>query len=209
MTQSRHIRRTPASLARIITPAPPTIEHQPWGDVIWSVELISWMRDAWNAGLPTWAVAQRVGQGVTRNQVAGIKSRNEGFELRASPIIRGGARKVTLARAPRVTLAVVEVERPAIVPVHPHSRPRLPLCFEETWDTEYPRISVAQMIREERAVPAPAAPVIQMPAVRGRCEWRDGDRPRSFVQCETRDMPGKSWCECHARRVFVRRADAA
>jgi hypothetical protein len=219
--------RSRARQAHIVTPPLPPVTYH-GGKVLWSPELLEWLRNAWASGLPGQAIADRMGHGITKNSVIGKKGRSPGFIDRPSPIVR----LTTPEQETRIKELILLNRSPKDI-----SR-----MTGTTTDQIY-RVRIREMLppagrvvvrRTERVVPRlfdqppmmPTKPVCAAPpraevvAFAGgstrRCQfplWGDSERPKftadgSPLVCGDGTVAGGSWCPAHWAVCFSGRRAA-
>ena len=191
-------------------PPAPKIERERNNDVIWTPGAIAWIRDAWITGLSAKAIADRFGQGVTKNHIVGVKSRNPGFGDRGSPIIRQGDGRAAAdvprcrqvgarpTRAPKVTLPPVATSKPGALTAQ--------LVGSGAWnagmDEEFPREEpVVVLLRE---VPVRVTPVVVFkPRAASACCFPIGDPgTKGFRFCDDTAVSGRPYCDEHCATAY-------
>lgn len=212
----------------IPTPPAPKIERERNNDVIWTPEAIEWVRNAWITGLSTKAIADRFGQGGTKNHIVGVKSRNPGFDNRPSPIrqpLPSKGRPVTITPGVEAhirELAANGIGTGTIARLVGVSRDivRRALGLRGAWVARpaIPPVATAAPVMAKKPVfvapTVPTATVFHFPSA-GRCCWLAGDGPKTYRQCKAMAVTGPdvrrphSYCGEHRALAYTRRADAA
>jgi GcrA cell cycle regulator len=176
--------------------------------MVWDEETIRLLRDLWTQGHSTAEIGRRLG--VSKNAIVG-KAHRLDLDARPSPIRRDGAKTA--------------VERPACYPRT--AGPTLPpLASAGGQGVAAPppnvqplRVTLAQLPHQSLgprpAMPSPpASRPAQSPApVQGRrsapsCCWPLGEPgTKAFRFCDDISVPGKPYCDEHARLAYVRVRD--
>lgn len=178
--------------------------------MVWDEETIRNLKDLWSQGLSTAAIGRRLG--VSKNAIVGKAHRLE-LDARPSPIRRDGVKTV--------------VDRP---PAYPRmAGPTLP-PLASTGAASIASPTNVQPLRSPAAFgprslpPAPVAaavprPIIPSAPIQARrsapsCCWPIGEPgTKTFRFCDDTSMPGKPYCEDHAKLAYVkirdRKEDAA
>ena len=153
----------------------------------WTAERVETLEQLWRSGRSASQIAQALG-GVTRNAVIG-KAHRLGLMGRPSPIRDGQTveRPVRVAAAPRAAVPKPVPRPPAV---------RAPV------------------------EPTPIAPVVELAGdasatiltlTERMCKWPIGDpRDEDFHFCGGANVPGRPYCDHHARRAYqvpTRRGD--
>jgi GcrA cell cycle regulator len=154
---------------------------------IWSAELVGELRQAWDDGLTTREIAERMGRGITRNAVIG-KAYRLRLERRMPPQPRP---KPTV---PRPRLVVVKPAKPR-TPAVPLAPPPPPTPPPPT----------------PRPLPLPTAPprmrrlqLVDLAA--HHCRWIEGDTHSQFYFCAADRDSGCAYCPHHQMRAYARTA---
>ena len=175
--------------------------------MVWNEETIRQLRALWAEGHSTAEIGRRLG--VSKNAIVGKAHRLE-LDARPSPIRRESAKPQSERTTPPQRLA-----GPTLPPLASASVPPPVVKI----DTPPPRRPVAPVLRAGAAVPAPAAKV-EPPAVRAvppqttfrrsapTCCWPIGEPgTKTFRFCDDLSMPGKPYCDEHAKIAYVRIKD--
>jgi hypothetical protein len=211
-------RKARARSASIITPPLPPVTYH--GDkVLWSPELLEWLRNAWASGLPGQEIANRMGHGITKNAVCGKKGRSPGFTNRPSPIVRlttpeqetrikelilsgkmpKQISKMTGATTDQIYRVRVREKLPPVGKVVARkSEPTLPPAL-------YDPLSAATAW-----IPWNRGEVVFLPVgSSGRCCWLDGEDRKTYRRCEAMAATGEglpkpwSYCRLHRSTAYV------
>ncbi|HBK08667.1 MAG TPA: GcrA cell cycle regulator [Acetobacteraceae bacterium] len=181
--------------------------------MVWNDETIRLLRDLWTQGLSTAEIGRRLG--VSKNAIVGKAHRLE-LDARPSPIRRdtkpASERSVTLPRVAGPTLPPLtstDVQPVAAPPPPPTNvQPLRPV------QAAGPRPVAAQPV----IVPAPRQAMHSAPIQARRsapsCCWPIGEPgTKSFRFCDDMSVPGKPYCDEHAKVAYVkirdRKEDAA
>jgi GcrA cell cycle regulator len=200
--------------------------------MVWNEETIRHLRDLWAEGHSTAEIGRRLG--VSKNAIVG-KAHRLDLDARPSPIRREGPRppadrSAALARLggptlpPLASAVVPAAATPAYVAPRPASpRPAAaqpitaparaaPICNVQplrALPPEAPRPAVAPA---PAPVPAPR-PVMPPASAQPRrsaaaCCWPIGEPgTRTFRFCDDSSLPGKPYCDEHAKVAYVRIRD--
>nr|WP_294563484.1 GcrA family cell cycle regulator [uncultured Rhodopila sp.] len=200
--------------------------------MVWNEETIRHLRDLWAEGHSTAEIGRRLG--VSKNAIVG-KAHRLDLDARPSPIRREGPRppserSAALARLAGPTLpplASAIVPAPA-APVYAAPRPAAPRPAAPPppgTPNQPASVSNVQPLRalspeapRPAAAPAPAPvppprPAMPPPSVQPRrsaaaCCWPIGEPgTKTFRFCDDSSLPGKPYCDEHARLAYVRIRD--
>lgn len=153
----------------------------------WPEETIQQLRNLWDEGLSTAAIAMRLG--VTKNAVVG-KAHRLDLPGRPSPIRREGDPRPRAPRAPprpRDTLPLLDCLRGATSGPEPR-KPYVPRII-------HPEAKV------ERPVAVKTGPLIA-------CCWPLGDpKAKDFRFCSDPSEPGRPYCTKHVELAYVKLRD--
>lgn len=168
--------------------------------MVWNEETIRQLRDLWAEGHSTAEIGRRLG--VSKNAIVG-KAHRLDLEARPSPIRRDGVKSdsdrpsYTRAAGPTLPpLASMRSAEPPVANVAPLRRP-----------------VVASPVKAPQPAPAPLMlqpaprPVLSASTRRPApsCCWPIGEPgTKSFRFCDDASLPGKPYCEQHARVAYVR-----
>lgn len=166
--------------------------------MVWNEETIRHLKDLWAEGHSTAEIGRRLG--VSKNAIVGKAHRLE-LDARPSPI----RRDIVRPESARLPVA----QRPNV--------PTLPPLASAS-SQPAPAANVQPLRRPEpvpaKVPPAPPAPVIRpiaaTPVRRSApsCCWPIGEPgTRDFRFCDDASMPGKPYCEEHAKLAYVRVKD--
>jgi GcrA cell cycle regulator len=170
--------------------------------MVWNDETIQILRDLWEQGHSTAEIGRRLC--VTKNAIVG-KAHRLDLTARPSPIRRGVARPA--------------IERPPAPPrVEGPTLPPLASAVAHSFTTQVirPALPPGPVPAPKPSVPAalpPVRAVMQSPPIQHRrsapsCCWPIGEPgKRDFHFCDGPSMPGKPYCEDHARLAYVRVRD--
>ncbi len=199
--------------------------------MVWDEETIRSLRDLWAQGLSTAEIGRRLG--VSKNAIVG-KAHRLDLDARPSPIRRDAAKPATERAAPLPRMAGptlpplassgVEVypppamEQPAVSPP-PVVTPAVLEAVEVLSSNVQPlRPAPAIVMRPAALPPAPvitASPRVIMPSmpIQARrstpsCCWPIGEPgTKAFRFCDDASLPGKPYCDEHAKLAYVRIRD--
>jgi GcrA cell cycle regulator len=173
--------------------------------MVWDDETIRNLRDLWAQGLSTAEIGRRLS--VSKNAIVG-KAHRLDLDARPSPIRRDGP-KPAAERTPAYprmagpTLPPLPSAGAAPVPPPPSNvQPLRPAPV-----TTPRRVSIAPV-----AAPPPR-PVMPAPSIQTRrpapsCCWPIGEPgTKTFRFCDDASVPGKPYCDEHARIAYVRIRD--
>jgi GcrA cell cycle regulator len=173
--------------------------------MVWDEETIRLLRDLWAQGHSTAEIGRRLG--VSKNAIVGKAHRLE-LDARPSPIKRDVVKPAS--------------ERPPCLRAGP-TLPPLPSANVQAFSaTPTPSnlrpLRAAPTLNPRPVSPAPAAPLVQRPAmpsaqIQSRrpapsCCWPIGEPgTKSFRFCDDLSIPGKPYCDQHAKLAYVRVRD--
>jgi GcrA cell cycle regulator len=186
--------------------------------MVWNEDTIGHLRELWAEGHSTAEIGRRLG--VSKNAIVGKAHRLE-LDGRPSPIRRDGPKPAAERPAafPRVAGPTLPPLASAII--HPLTAPQVPARVAVAPTPAVP-VSNVQALRPVpdlvvRAVAPPsAAPVRQSiaptPMASRRsapaCCWPIGDPgTKAFRFCDDVSLPGKPYCDDHAKLAYVRIRD--
>jgi GcrA cell cycle regulator len=195
--------------------------------MVWNEETIRHLRDLWAEGHSTAEIGRRLG--VSKNAIVG-KAHRLDLDARPSPIRREGPRAATERSAPlaRVAgptlppLASAIVPPPAAVHAAPRPRPTVPPLGAPipaaSFSNIQPLRALSPAAPRPAAAPSPAAvpaprPMIAPPSFQPRrsaadCCWPIGEPgTKTFRFCDDTSLPGKPYCDEHAKLAYVRIRD--
>jgi GcrA cell cycle regulator len=172
-------------------------------DMVWDDETIRLLRELWTQGHSTAEIGRRLG--VSKNAIVG-KAHRLDLDARPSPIRRdtskpAGDRPSPCLRAAGPTL------------------PPLPSAAVQASATSAPSnvrpLRMPPVLISRPVLPAPIAPVAPRPMmppaqIQSRrsapsCCWPIGEPgTKSFRFCDDTSMPGKPYCDEHAKLAYVR-----
>jgi len=168
--------------------------------MVWDEETIRLLRDLWAQGHSTAEIGRRLG--VSKNAIVGKAHRLE-LDARPSPIKRDVVKPAS--------------ERPLPCLRAGPTLPPLPSANVQAFSA-MPAPSNLRPLRTAPVSPAPAAalaprPVMPSPQIQSRrpapsCCWPIGEPgTKSFRFCDGLSMPGKPYCDQHAKLAYVRVRD--
>jgi GcrA cell cycle regulator len=173
--------------------------------MVWDEDTIRHLRDLWTQGLSTAEIGRRLN--VSKNAIVG-KAHRLDLDARPSPIRR-------------------DVTKPATErqPAYPRmAGPTLPPLPSAGVASIMPTLSNVQALRPNPVigsrpmVPAPVAPPAPRPVVPSTtiqarrsapsCCWPIGEPgTKTFRFCDDTSVPGKPYCDTHAKLAYVRIRD--
>jgi GcrA cell cycle regulator len=143
------------------------------------------LRVYWNADVPTAEIGRRLG--ASKSAIVG-KAQRLGLPRKPSPIRRNGAGLSEIPRAARQTLAALA-----------------------SLDTLSPIVEAPPVVAAYPVISAPIPAPPPAPFVRSRtaiCCWPIGEPgTKTFRFCDDTSVPGKPYCDEHARLAFVKIRD--
>jgi GcrA cell cycle regulator len=195
--------------------------------MVWNEETIRHLRDLWAEGHSTAEIGRRLG--VSKNAIVG-KAHRLDLDARPSPIRRDGPKPASERPAPYPRVAGPTLPPLASAAIHPASLPATPLRVPAL-----PAATV-QPLRVMSPPPRPVAvagvgpgavrpaasplhavqslrPAITAPPVQTRrsapaCCWPIGEPgTKAFRFCDDTSLPGKPYCDEHAKLAYVRIRD--
>ncbi|HEY4044310.1 MAG TPA: GcrA family cell cycle regulator [Rhodopila sp.] len=172
--------------------------------MVWDDETIRLLRDLWAQGHSTAEIGRRLG--VSKNAIVG-KAHRLDLDARPSPIRRDAA-KPPVDRAS----AYPRMAGPTLPPLASATVPAA------AGPTNVQTFRVAPTLSPRPISPVPAAPpaprpVMQSVPVQSRrpapsCCWPIGEPgTKTFRFCDDVSMPGKPYCDDHAKLAYVRIRD--
>jgi GcrA cell cycle regulator len=180
--------------------------------MVWSEETILQLRELWAQGHSTAEIGRRLG--VSKNAIVGKAHRLE-LAARPSPIRRDGP-----ARCHDRPEAPLRTEGPTLPPLASAALPPSPAVANVHSIRPAPTQTPATLSSVDRRALTPptqtASPVRAVPAsppVQHRrpapsCCWPIGEPgKKDFRFCDDVSIPGKPYCEEHARLAYVRIRD--
>ena len=190
--------------------------------MVWDEETIRLLKDLWIQGLSTAEIGRRLG--VSKNAIVGKAHRLE-LEARPSPIRRDGAKPTTDRPLPCPRMAGPTLPPLASTDVQPIPPSVATQPFQSSSSISNIRplrpATVTPPLSVDRASAAPAAPRPALPSASFQsrrpapsCCWPIGEPgTRTFRFCDDLSLPGKPYCDEHARLAYVkvrdRKEDAA
>jgi GcrA cell cycle regulator len=199
--------------------------------MVWNEETIRHLRDLWAEGHSTAEIGRRLG--VSKNAIVG-KAHRLDLDARPSPIRREGPKPAPERSAPLARLAgpTLPPLASAIVPppasqVHAVPRPAAPRPaapplaapgLAATISNIQPLRALSPAAPRPAIAPAPAMvvpprPVMPPPSAQPRrsaaaCCWPIGEPgTKTFRFCDDTSLPGKPYCDEHAKLAYVRIRD--
>jgi GcrA cell cycle regulator len=175
--------------------------------MVWNEETIRQLKDLWAEGHSTAEIGRRLG--VSKNAIVGKAHRLE-LDARPSPIRRESGKSDSDRPAPfprpagptLPPLASASVPPPMVrldPPAPRRPAPAMPVA-------RAPIASQPPMRQEPPPVRAVSTPLVRRSAA--TCCWPIGEPgTKSFRFCDDASLPGKPYCDEHARLAYVRIKD--
>ncbi len=175
--------------------------------MVWDDETIRLLRDLWTQGHSTAEIGRRLG--VSKNAIVG-KAHRLDLDARPSPIRRDVVKPAADRPAPFPRMA-----GPTLPPLaSANATASLPAPIPTNIQTLRPAVALSP----RPVAPAPAAPPVSRPAVPAApvqtrrsapsCCWPIGEPgSKTFRFCDDTSVPGKPYCDEHARLAYVRIRD--
>jgi GcrA cell cycle regulator len=175
--------------------------------MVWDDETIRLLRDLWTQGHSTAEIGRRLG--VSKNAIVG-KAHRLDLEARPSPIRRDVVKPATDRPAPYPRMA-----GPTLPPLASANASGL---SPASVPTNVQAFRAPVVLGPRPMPPAPVAPpaprpVMSAPPVQARrsapsCCWPIGEPgTKAFRFCDDTSVPGKPYCDEHARLAYVRIRD--
>jgi GcrA cell cycle regulator len=172
--------------------------------MVWNEETIRSLKDLWTEGHSTAEIGRRLG--VSKNAIVG-KAHRLDLDARPSPIRREplpppADRCGTYSRASEPTLPPLPSANvgPAPAELASNVQPLRPAPAAEPVATVEPERAPVPVMRPSAPVPA------RRPAP--SCCWPIGDPgTKAFRFCDDASLPGKPYCDEHAKLAYVRIRD--
>jgi GcrA cell cycle regulator len=175
--------------------------------MVWDDETIRLLRDLWTQGHSTAEIGRRLC--VSKNAIVG-KAHRLDLEARPSPIRRDVVKPA--------------VDRPACYPrmggqtLPPLASANAPVLLPPSVSTNVQPLRTQVVLGQRPNSPAPPAPLAPRPAMPAApvqtrrsapsCCWPIGEPgTKTFRFCDDVSMPGKPYCDEHARLAYVRIRD--
>jgi GcrA cell cycle regulator len=181
--------------------------------MVWDDETIRLLRDLWSQGHSTAEIGRRLG--VSKNAIVG-KAHRLDLDARPSPIRRDGAKPATDRPAAHPRMAGPTLPPLASANAHPIVPTVPPSNIQPL------RLASSMGPRPVATVPVPPPaprPVMPSAPIQARrsapsCCWPIGEPgTKAFRFCDDASMPGKPYCDEHAKLAYVkirdRKEDAA
>lgn len=175
--------------------------------MVWDDETIRLLRDLWTQGHSTAEIGRRLG--VSKNAIVG-KAHRLDLDARPSPIRRDVAKPVTdrPASYPRMAGPTLPPLASADVPAATAPAPTVHVQMFRPPVAMGPR----PMTPVPQAAPAPrpvqASAPVQPRRSAPSCCWPIGDPgTKTFRFCDDASVPGKPYCDEHAKLAYVRIRD--
>jgi GcrA cell cycle regulator len=174
--------------------------------MVWDEETIHLLRDLWTQGHSTAEIGRRLG--VSKNAIVG-KAHRLDLDARPSPI-RRDVKQVPDRPSPYSRTAGPTLPPLASTSVQVFSAPLAPSNVRP--------LRAAPALSPRPVSPAPVAPLTPRPPIpsspiQGRrsapsCCWPIGEPgTKTFRFCDDTSMPGKPYCDQHAKLAYVRIRD--
>jgi hypothetical protein len=211
-------RKARSRSASIITPPLPPVTYH-GGKVLWSPELLEWLRNAWALGLPGTEIANRMGHGITKNAVCGKKGRSPGFTNRPSPIVRLTTEDqekeikelILLGKMPKQISKMTGATTDQIYRVRVREKlPPVSKVITRKSEPTLPPILYGPLSAALTWTTPNRGEVVFLPVgSSGRCCWLDGESPKTFRQCEAMTASGEdvprpwSYCRLHRSVAYI------
>jgi GcrA cell cycle regulator len=171
--------------------------------MVWDDDIIRLLRDLWMQGHSTAEIGRRLG--VSKNAIVGKAHRLE-LDARPSPIRRDVVKPATDRPAPYPRMAGPTL--PPLASAHPYG----------VTATSAPHIQPLRpgvVVGPRPAAVVAGAPVVSRPAapIQTRrsapsCCWPIGEPgTKTFRFCDDTSVPGKPYCDEHARLAYVKIRD--
>jgi GcrA cell cycle regulator len=178
--------------------------------MVWDEETIRHLRDLWAQGLSTAEIGRRLN--VSKNAIVG-KAHRLDLDARPSPIRRDGPKPVA-ERPP----AYPRMAGPTLPPLASAGAGLVGPLPPATPPSNIQTLRAAPVIGPRPAAPAPVAapaprPVAPSAPIQARrsapsCCWPIGEPgTKTFRFCDDTSVPGKPYCEEHAKLAYVRIRD--
>ena len=169
--------------------------------MVWSEETILRLRDLWDQGLSTAEIGRRLG--VSKNAIVG-KAHRLDLTARPSPIRREPStrteRPVPVVRTGVATLPPL----PSASAAPPVAALPMPVVRPAPVPPPRPVLPPPPVVPSIRQVAAPTVTRRSAPA----CCWPIGEPgKKDFRFCDDASVPGKPYCEEHAKLAYVRIRD--
>jgi len=189
--------------------------------MVWNEETIRHLRDLWSEGHSTAEIGRRLG--VSKNAIVG-KAHRLDLDARPSPIRRDGpkppaerpaayprAAGPTLPPLASAVLHPVAVSNPPVRVASPPVATVQPLLVTPPPPPPRPvavPMGMPAAIPVQPVRPAMAAPPIQTRRSAPACCWPIGEPgTKAFRFCDDTSLPGKPYCDEHAKLAYVRIRD--
>jgi GcrA cell cycle regulator len=173
--------------------------------MVWDEEIIRHLRELWAQGLSTAEIGRRLN--VSKNAIVG-KAHRLDLDARPSPIRRDGAKPTQERPASYPRMAgptLPPLASTSAVPVAAHTSNIQPL---RSAPVTSPRPVTPPLVSSP-----PPRPVIQSAPIHARrsapsCCWPIGEPgTKTFRFCDDTSVPGKPYCDEHAKLAYVRIRD--
>jgi GcrA cell cycle regulator len=179
--------------------------------MVWDEETIRLLRELWAEGLSTAEIGRRLG--VSKNAIVG-KAHRLDLEARPSPIRRDPPKLLSVSDKPAVEAAGRAKTLPPLPStVAPPPAAATLRTLRVVPAQPRPVVAPPAATRPVQPNPAPAqaAPIpgpIQVRRPSMACCWPIGEPgTKTFRFCDDASMPGKPYCEEHAKLAYVRIKD--
>jgi GcrA cell cycle regulator len=172
--------------------------------MVWDEETIRLLRELWGQGHSTAEIGRRLG--VSKNAIVGKAHRLE-LDARPSPIRRDAVKPAPDRPSPCLRAAGPTLPPLASATVQACSATLAPSNVRQF---RIPPVPAPQPVSPAAAaplVPRPTMPPAQIQSRRSApsCCWPIGEPgTKSFRFCDDTSMPGKPYCDEHAKLAYVR-----
>lgn len=189
--------------------------------MVWNEETIRHLRDLWAEGHSTAEIGRRLG--VSKNAIVG-KAHKLDLDARPSPIRRDGPKPASERPAAYPRAAGPTLPPLASAVLHPVAVPHPPVRAAAAPVAAVQPLRVMSPLPPPRPVavpmgmpvpvpvqpvrPAMAAPPVQFRRSAPACCWPIGEPgTKAFRFCDDVSLPGKPYCDEHAKLAYVRIRD--
>ncbi len=189
--------------------------------MVWNEETIRHLRDLWAEGHSTAEIGRRLG--VSKNAIVG-KAHRLDLDARPSPIRRDGPKPASERPAAYPRAAGPTLPPLASAVLHPVAVPHPPVRAAAAPVAAVQPLRVMSPLPPPRPVavpmgmpvpvpvqpvrPAMAAPPVQFRRSAPACCWPIGEPgTKAFRFCDDVSLPGKPYCDEHAKLAYVRIRD--
>lgn len=179
--------------------------------MVWDQEALYLLRQLWTEGHSTTEIGRRMG--VSKNSIVG-KAHRMDLDGRPSPIIRHAAdhSRKPVPSVPRPKFTLPPFGSIAVLPA--------PIASAEAASYQQPFRGAAAVVQALAQTPKAKKPVFAAPPPQPtpaplyrksfECCWPVGEPgTKTFRFCDGISIPGKPYCDTHAKRAYVRVRDRA